>query len=92
MTFIDFVILFIIAAIIGSLARKVVGLEKGGCIVSAIVGFIGAIIGTWLGREYNLPEIWSPTIRDMNYPVVWSLMGAILFTIVLSIIAPRKKK
>jgi uncharacterized membrane protein YeaQ/YmgE (transglycosylase-associated protein family) len=92
MTFIDIIILFIIAAIIGSIARKLVGLERGGCIVSAAVGFIGAIIGTCLGREYNLPEIWSPTIRDMKYPIVWSIMGAVLFTIVLSLIAPRKKK
>ena len=92
MTFIDFIILFVIAAIIGSIARKVVGLEKGGCIVSAIVGFIGAIIGTWLGREYDLPEIWTPSIRGMKYPIVWSLMGAVIFTIVLSIISPKKRK
>ena len=92
MSFIDFIILFFIAAIIGSIARKLVGLEKGGCILSAIVGFIGAIIGTWLGREYDLPEIWSPTIRGMTYPIVWSIMGAVLFTIVLSLFASKKKK
>ena len=92
MSLIDFIILFIIAAIIGSIARKLVGLERGGCILSAVVGFIGAIIGTWLGREYDLPEIWSPTIRGMTYPIVWSLMGAVLFTIVLSLIASKKKK
>ncbi len=92
MSLIDFIILFIIAAIIGSIARKLVGLERGGCILSAVVGFIGAIIGTWLGREYDLPEIWSPTIRGMTYPIVWSIMGAVLFTIVLSLFASKKKK
>jgi uncharacterized membrane protein YeaQ/YmgE (transglycosylase-associated protein family) len=92
MSLLDFIIMFIIAAITGSLARSLVGFDRGGCILSAIVGFIGALIGTWLGREYGLPEIWSLTIRGIKYPVIWSILGAVLFTIVLSLLSPQKKK
>ena len=91
MSLLDFVIMFIIAAITGSIARSLVGFNKGGCILSAIVGFIGALIGTWLGREYNLPEIWSPVIRGIKYPVVWSILGAVIFTLILSLISPHRK-
>ena len=91
MLLLDFLIMFVIAAITGSIARSVVGLDKRGCIVSAIVGFVGALIGTWLGREFDLPEIWSPVIHEIKYPVVWSFLGAVIFTLVLSLISPKKK-
>jgi len=88
----DFIIMFVIAAITGSIARSLVGFNKGGCVISAIVGFIGALIGTWLGRELDLPLIWTLTIRGINYPVVWTILGAVLFTIVLSLFSPKKNK
>jgi uncharacterized membrane protein YeaQ/YmgE (transglycosylase-associated protein family) len=91
MSLLDFLIMFVIAAITGSIARSLVGFDKGGCILSAIVGFIGALIGTWLGREFDLPEIWTPVIRGIKYPVVWSILGAVIFTLVLSLISPKKK-
>lgn len=92
MSLLDFVIMFIIAAITGSIARSLVGFDRGGCILSAVVGFIGALIGTWLAREFNWPDILSFTIRDITYPVLWSIIGAVIFTAILSLISPKKKR
>jgi len=91
MSFLDFVIMFVIAAITGSIARSLVGFDRGGCILSAIVGFIGALIGTWLAREFNWPKILPIEIRGIIYPVVWTVIGAVIFTAVLSLISPKKK-
>ncbi|MCG6914126.1 GlsB/YeaQ/YmgE family stress response membrane protein [bacterium BMS3Abin03] len=88
----DFIIMFVIAAITGSIAKTLVGFDKGGCVISAIVGFVGALIGTWMGRELHLPEIFSITIRGINYPIIWTILGAVLFTLVLSLLSPRRKK
>jgi uncharacterized membrane protein YeaQ/YmgE (transglycosylase-associated protein family) len=88
----DFIIMFVIAAITGSIAKTLVGFDKGGCIISAIVGFVGALIGTWMGRELHLPEIFSITIRGINYPIIWTILGAVLFTLVLSLLSPKRKK
>lgn len=92
MSLLDFIIMFVIAAITGSVARSLMGFDRGGCILSAIIGFIGAFIGTWIGREFGLPEIWAPTIRNIKYPIVWTTLGAVIFTIILSFFAPGKKK
>ena len=92
MSLLDFIIMFIIAAITGSIARSLIGYDRGGCILSAIVGFIGALIGTWLGRAYGLPKIWAPEIRGIEYPIIWSVLGAVIFTIILNLLSPRKKK
>jgi len=91
MSFLDILILLVIAGITGSIARKLVGMDKGGCILSIVVGFIGAFIGTWLARELNFPDFFSFTIRGITYPVIWSIIGAVLFTAVLSLISPKKK-
>ncbi len=91
MSLLDFLIMFVIAAITGSIARSLVGFDKGGCILSAIVGFIGALIGTWLAREFNWPKILPIEIRGITYPIVWTIIGAVIFTLALSLISPKKK-
>ncbi len=55
MTILDFLLLLLVAAICGAIAQALVGISVGGCLVSAVVGFVGALIGMWLARQLNLP-------------------------------------
>lgn len=92
MTLLELIILLFIAGLTGSIARTLVGFDRGGCLISIVVGFIGAFIGTWLARELNLPDILSFEIRDIEYPIIWSIIGAVLFTGVLALLTPRRTK
>ena len=87
----DIVIQLIIAGIVGSIARSLVGFDRGGCILSIVVGFVGAIIGSWLARELNLPDPFPFYIRGNEYHILWTIIGAVIFTAVLSLITPGKK-
>ncbi|MCW8810742.1 MAG: GlsB/YeaQ/YmgE family stress response membrane protein [Ignavibacteriaceae bacterium] len=89
---IDILISLIIAGIAGAIAKSLVGLDRGGCIISIVVGFIGAMIGTWLAREFNLPDLIVFNIRGSEYHILWTIIGAVIFTAVLSLITPGKKK
>jgi len=89
---IDILISLVIAGIAGAIAKSLVGLDRGGCIISIVVGFIGAMIGTWLAREFNLPDLIVFNIRGSEYHILWTIIGAVIFTAVLSLIAPGKKK
>lgn len=89
---IDILISLIIAGIAGSIARSLSGFSRGGCIISIVVGFIGAVIGTWLAREMQLPDPLTITIRGTNYNLLWTIIGAVIFTAVLSLITPGKNK
>ena len=51
---VDILISLVIAGIAGSIARSLSGFSRGGCIISIVVGFIGAMIGSWLSRELQL--------------------------------------
>jgi len=89
---IDILISLIIAGIAGSIGRSLSGFSRGGCIISIVVGFIGAIIGTWLARELQLPDPFMIVIRGTSYNILWTIIGAVIFTAVLSLITPDKKK
>jgi uncharacterized membrane protein YeaQ/YmgE (transglycosylase-associated protein family) len=89
---IDILISLIIAGIAGSIARSLSGFSRGGCIISIVVGFIGAIIGTWLARELQFPDPFSIVIRGTKYNILWTIIGAVIFTALLSLITPDKKK
>ena len=57
MTLTEFLILLLIAAICGSVGQALAGYDLGGCLVSIVVGFIGAYIGMWLSARFGLPEL-----------------------------------
>ena len=91
MSVIEFLLLLIIAGISGSIGRSLIGYSKGGCFISIITGFIGALLGTWLARQMELDNILTLEIGDLAFPVLWAIIGAALFTGILSLLTPRKK-
>lgn len=91
MTWLGFIVLVIIAAIVGSLGQALVGFSRGGCLVSAVVGFIGAYLGMWLSRELGLPELFTITIDGEPFPIIWSIIGSAILAGILSLISCRRR-
>lgn len=87
----QFLILLIIAGICGSLAQALVGYSRGGCLVSIVIGFIGALLGTWLAGKLGLPELLALNIGGSSFPIVWTIIGASLFVAVLALISGRRR-
>lgn len=90
MSFWEVVLLLIIAGVAGGLGQAISGFSAGGCIVSIVVGFIGALIGNWLAQELRLPDFFVITIDKIEFPVLWSIIGATLFTAIVGILAPKR--
>lgn len=78
MTLVDFLILAVVAAICGMIGESLVGYSMGGCLVSAVIGYIGAFIGLWVARQFGLPEFFTVTIGGSSIPVIWSIIGSAL--------------
>ena len=92
MSLLDLLILLVIAGICGSIGQSLVGYSHGGCIVSIAVGFIGALLGEWLARKLSLPEFFVVNIGGSNFPVVWSILGSVIFTGFISSFFKGKKR
>ncbi|MBN1541349.1 GlsB/YeaQ/YmgE family stress response membrane protein [candidate division KSB1 bacterium] len=84
----SFLVLLIIAAICGSIGASIAGRSSSGCLSSIVLGFIGALIGSWLSRELAVPD-WFVFHR---IPIVWSIIGAALFVAALGILNPSHSK
>ncbi len=86
MTLGSFLVLLLIAAICGSLGQSLVGYSVGGCLVSGVVGLIGAYVGMLVASALNLPELFAIDIGGERFPIIWSIIGSALFAAVLGLI------
>jgi len=89
MTIIEFLVLLFVAAICGSIGSGLAGANRHGCFTNIILGFIGALIGTFLSRELG--------VRDFLYfhriPIIWSIVGSALFVwLIINVRGNSKRK
>jgi len=86
MSLIELILLLFIAGVAGSIGQAIAGYSTGGCLTSIAVGFIGALIGVWLARQFGLPEPLAVDVDGNTFPVLWSIIGSALFVAVIAFI------
>jgi len=86
MTILGFIILLVIAAICGAIGQAIAGYSLGGWIITTIVGFIGAFLGTWLANSVGLPELLMVNIGGEPFPIVWAIIGSAIFAAVVALL------
>ena len=91
MTVVDFVILLVIAAVCGAAGQALAGYSVGGCITSTLVGFIGAVIGSWIAGSLGLPEVFAINVGGRSFPIVWSVIGSALFVAILALLTRGRR-
>ncbi len=92
MSLIGFLLLLLVAAIAGAVGRALVGFSRGGCLASIFLGFVGAYVGWWLARQFDLPTIFVVNIDGQPFPLVWAIVGAALFAALLSLLFGRRPR
>lgn len=85
-------VLLIIAAVAGAIGQAIAGYSLGGCVVSAAVGLIGALLGGWLAGTLGLPEMFVLNIGGWPFPVIWAIIGATLFTLVVGLLSRGRRR
>lgn len=89
MTLTEVIILLVVAGVCGAIGRAISGYSHGGCLVSIALGFIGALIGTWLARALGLPELFPVRVGAANFPIIWSIIGSALFVALIALVTRR---
>ena len=87
MTLLDLLLLLLVAGLCGAAGQALTGYSRGGCLASIAVGFVGALLGSWIARGMGLPEFFMLNVGGTPFPIVWSILGGALFVAVLSLIA-----
>lgn len=83
----SFILLLIIAAICGAIGQSIAGYSLGGCLISTVVGFIGALIGKWLAAKMGLTYLLPVEINGETFPIIWSIFGSALFAVTIGVIS-----
>jgi uncharacterized membrane protein YeaQ/YmgE (transglycosylase-associated protein family) len=91
LTITEFLILLLVAGICGGIGQALGGYSRGGCLTAIVLGFIGAWLGKWLVGEMDLPRLFVLNIGDTSFPIVWSIIGAALFVVVIGMVTKRRR-
>lgn len=90
MTLTGLLILLVIAGIVGGLGQAISGYSFGGCLMSIVVGFVGAWLGVWLAGQLGLPEIFAVNVEGETFPVVWGVIGSAILSLILGLFTRRR--
>jgi uncharacterized membrane protein YeaQ/YmgE (transglycosylase-associated protein family) len=91
MSITTFLLLLLVAGICGAIGQALVGYSVGGCLVSAAVGFVGALLGSWLARQLGLPEPLPVRIGSETFPIVWSIVGSAVLVAIVAMLNHRRR-
>lgn len=89
MSLVELFVLLLIAGICGAVGKAIVGYFPGGFLVSIGVGFVGALLGTWMARALGLPEFFAVHVGGTTFPIVWSILGSAVFVGIVSLLSGR---
>jgi uncharacterized membrane protein YeaQ/YmgE (transglycosylase-associated protein family) len=92
MSVFDFLLLALIASICGAIGQALAGYSLGGCVVSAVVGYIGALLGLWLARQLDLPELFVVNVGGRPFPIVWSIVGSMIFAVIIGLLTRQRER
>ncbi len=90
MTIVEFLLLLLVAGIIGSLGQAIGGYSTPGCAMSIVIGFVGALLGKWIQQGLKLPVFFVVNVGGTKFAVVWAVIGAALFVLALRLIMGRR--
>jgi uncharacterized membrane protein YeaQ/YmgE (transglycosylase-associated protein family) len=90
MTILELLLLLLIAGVCGSIGQSIAGYSRGGCIVSIVLGFVGALLGSWISVQLNMPELFNVSIGGNEFPVIWSIIGSVVFVTIVGLLTHKK--
>jgi uncharacterized membrane protein YeaQ/YmgE (transglycosylase-associated protein family) len=86
MTLLELIVYFVIAGVCGAVARAIAGGTGRGFFFSVLLGFAGAIVGSWFARQFHLSPLIVVTIDRHPFPIVWSIVGGLVLVAIAHVL------
>jgi uncharacterized membrane protein YeaQ/YmgE (transglycosylase-associated protein family) len=92
MTVGEFIVLLIVAGVLGAVTQSIFGFRVGGFFISMILGLIGGWFGSWIAQQIRLPRVIYIGVDGVGeYPVIWSILGCLIVTSVVAWMQRQKQ-
>lgn len=92
MSLADFLILLVMAALLGALSQKILGFQMGGWILATVLGFLGLLLGRWLVYQFGLWEPVTISVLGRPFPLMWCVIGGVSMTIFAAWLSRRRRR
>lgn len=76
---IDLLLTLAVAVICGILGLVTSKHYRGAFFVNTGVAFLGALAGFAVSRSFTVPDVYILEIGIHRYPIVWAVIGSVLF-------------
>jgi uncharacterized membrane protein YeaQ/YmgE (transglycosylase-associated protein family) len=86
MNLLELLLYLAVAGLAGAIGQSIAGCSRGGCLAAVIVGFIGALFGSWLARVLGLPNWLAVSVGGETFPFLWAIIGSALFVALISLL------
>jgi uncharacterized membrane protein YeaQ/YmgE (transglycosylase-associated protein family) len=87
---INLLVLLIVAGLCGAAGNALAGGNRNGCFLSIALGFVGALLGTWLARAAGLPDLFTLHLAGTAIPIVWSIVGSAIFVAIITLLTRKR--
>jgi uncharacterized membrane protein YeaQ/YmgE (transglycosylase-associated protein family) len=81
----------VIAVAIASIGQFVSGYSRGGCPVSFVVAFFGAMVGPAAATELGFGEPFYLKLGEVQFPLVTSAASALILVLIVNLATRRRK-
>ncbi|MCH7472743.1 GlsB/YeaQ/YmgE family stress response membrane protein [bacterium] len=86
MGLLDFIMYLLIAGVCGFAASTLMGARRMNVVMLVLLGFVGALVGTFIAKYFEFPLFWQLQIGDRSFAVVWAFLGSLLVVGIVSFI------
>ncbi len=69
-------VLLLIAGILGAVVTSLGWRGSGGLVLAVLLALVGATVGSWLAREFQMSELIHLRVDGQPFPLVSSAVGA----------------
>lgn len=91
MGIVEFGATVVVAAVCASIGQFISGYSRGGCPVSFVTAFLGALAGPWAAAELDYAEPLYLPLGDVDFPLVTSAAGALILVVLVNLITRKRK-
>ena len=78
----------VLGLLAGMIARLIMpGRQRGGCLLTTILGIIGALVGGFIGRQLGYGGIEEFSLASLG----WAILGSLLVLVVFGFLFGRRK-
>ena len=91
MGIIEFAATVVIAAVCGLAGQFLTGYSRGGCPVSFVTAFLGALAGPWVATKMDWPEPFFVPLGEVQIPLVSSAAGALILVLLVNLATKKRK-